>query len=182
MLRVLALFTKISHASRQNRGKSRVLPREHRIISRISQECSKLQSCHCMNFGIRKVVKTHMNNTDEVSTPPFPPLPHPLACQINQINHSDFLILAFARFLLLSYNMYLCSGWVLITLALVFRHSVKICSITFAHKTLSRVKTMKSYHHNQFLRSPESYKLLNKHIQSLDLCERCQKEIENDKH
>ena len=67
-----------------------------------------------------------MNNTDEVSTPPFPPLPHPLACQINQINHSDFLILAFARFLLLSYNMYLCSGWVLITLALVFQHSVKI--------------------------------------------------------
>ena len=41
---------------------------------------------------------------------------------------------------------------------------------------------MKSYYHNQFLRSPESYKLLNKHIQSLDLGERCQKEIENDKH
>ena len=167
------------------------MPREHRIISRIRQECSKLQSCHCMNFGIRKVIKTHMNNTDEVSTPPFPPPPPPPCLydrpqenshQINQINHSDFLILAFARFLLLSYNMYLCSGWVLITLALVFRHSVKICSITFAHKTPSRVKTMKSYHHNQFLRSPESYKLLNKHIQSLDLCERCQKEIENDKH
>ena len=132
-----------------------------------------------------------MNNTDEVSTPPFPPPPPPPSLydrpqenshQINQINHSDFLILAFARFLLLSYNIYLCSGWVLITLALVFRHSVQICSITFAHKTPSRVKTMKSYHHNQFLRSPENYKLLNKHIQSLDLCERCQKEIENDKH
>ena len=165
------------------------MPLEDRVTSRISQECSKLRSCHSMNFGVRKVVKTRMYKTDEGSTPPSPLPPPPClydrpqenSHQINQINHSDFLILAFARFLLLSY-IYLCSGWVLITLALVFRHSVKICSITFAHKTPSRVKTMKSYHHNQFLRSPESYKLLNKHIQSLDLCERCQKEIENDKH